>query len=687
MAANWEVNTASLTTQNGAATGTPTVNLTITNVINGVHTGYLIEAKNFKVGGGNNSTGNTWVDTSPSGWNVDSGITSVTFSDNGIPGDPSNTVNVAVVIANTTINDSGASTVHRNRNVYIDIDENTTPPEGDPPRDVCIETHYDYYANHTVSVTNISDITETTIITGSGKPNNININKHEGTVSENQSTKVAQVSFTRNSGYYYHGDPNVSFNNLGDYNRAYNAVVVEKSYSGNLLISFKVDIFYTPPTEGNIATDPEDFCSMGHQALIDVDLRQITTAETNNIYNVSHESYVLAKGGETIITVTGTPNTSYTIQVNKTTALDSNSIPGSNGYYNWDTAAFQTGSATQTGTTDDKGINYHFFSVPQVTSDQRYDIVLAGAGSPTSTLHSRVPNAAGEAKIIQYGVNVLTVGVVSSASPSGFGTLPSAITITKPNYNSAISGLDNPKTSEKYCIARASTEVRGSSKGTSSTRLVLNDNKKVNQIHNGYLVFGTGVPHNTTVVKVDNRSKTVTLSQAAEVNNAYLTFRKNLPIYKTFQFTIPPDSTEEGGADLSVNTSNPVSENFTKIFNVPQSVTGTVNGAVSPASATITLDSTNGLVPGLTVAGTGITGTPTISSITNSTVIVLSETETLSDDTVLTFTGGVGSGVTLLHSNIAKVGHNIVIDGLLRVTDIEASITTQIQLDNVITVA
>jgi hypothetical protein len=71
--------------------------------------------------------------------------------------------------------------------------------------------------------------------------------------------------------------------------------------------------------------------------------------------------------------------------------------------------------------------------------------------------------------------------------------------------------------------------------------------------------------------------------------------------------------------------------------NLGATVSGVVHPAVS-ASATVVLNSSvSGIVPGMLVSGTGVTGTPTVSSVTNLTTVVLSVPQTLTDLTALTF--------------------------------------------------
>ena len=68
-----------------------------------------------------------------------------------------------------------------------------------------------------------------------------------------------------------------------------------------------------------------------------------------------------------------------------------------------------------------------------------------------------------------------------------------------------------------------------------------------------------------------------------------------------------------------------------------QQATANVNGATS-SSTSVALDGNSGTIAvGMVVTGTGISGTVTVSTVTDQNNIVLSSTQSLSDDTALTF--------------------------------------------------
>ena len=86
------------------------------------------------------------------------------------------------------------------------------------------------------------------------------------------------------------------------------------------------------------------------------------------------------------------------------------------------------------------------------------------------------------------------------------------------------------------------------------------------------------------------------------------------------------------------------------------SATATTNGAVS-SSASVTLDGNDGTIGvGMTVTGTGISGTVTVASITNQNSITLSSAQTIGEDVTMTF----GSTAGVESPALATSGNNSV---------------------------
>ena len=643
----YSVNTATLSTQVGVATGTPIVNLTITNIVNGVYSGYPLSASEFSCP------------------NFDSEVSGVVFTDNGVAGDPANTINVAV-----TFNNHTPTLSNYNQDIFIDIDSSVKHRADVSDRQVCFKTIITQATNSTVTIVDVANITESTVTAGSTKTTT-----HSGTTNEAPTT-IAQITITADSGYFIDGN-NVSTNflNLGNYFGNYTVAGVTNTNSNGLATSMTYTVTYNPPVSGDIAVDPPNFCELNHQLRFSYKVNAIETAPTNTVTGFVSNKDLTSTPKDVALTVKGIKDTEYTLKVQKTTGLNSDTVAASNGYYNFTTRSFQTASTTVSGTIDANGENEHRLMLDYASADTRYDVIIAAAGDPASTLHSSVPTAAGDHSIIHRGARTLTIG--PSGSAEFYGTLPSDVSISRP-YNA---------TKESYggrsytCFTTGFTQVRGASKGASSTtRLILDDSSKSTRIKQGMLVLADGVDVGTYVSKIND--KYITLSAASTVaSGTNIQFITNNSKVKTFSFTITPNSNT-----LTVNTSNTVASAFDKSFGIPAEITKKVNGAVS-SGRTITLDDVNGLVADLTVTGTNIAASTTISSIdeTNKQITLNRDvTGAIADDADLVITGGVGDGVDLLYTNIAKVGSNIVIQGAVSVINIEHTVDVNINIDNLI---
>jgi len=136
--ANWTVNTNTFTALASASVSNQIVNLTISPVGN-----YIVSAANFKIGGATETSSGSGV---WEGGNVDSGVVSVTFTDNASVIDGNNTVNAAVKITDSDVGTSNAT-------YNIDIDEiSTNPPIDYVLRPFCARICWDYFYNGISSV-------------------------------------------------------------------------------------------------------------------------------------------------------------------------------------------------------------------------------------------------------------------------------------------------------------------------------------------------------------------------------------------------------------------------------------------------------------------------------------------------------------------------------------------------------
>ena len=145
---------------------TTQIDTTITNVINGINTGEFLLAEDFSIGNANltivpgttgdiyqwNGTGNSNMTRFGFAHQGQNFVSRVEFTNNGVPGDINNTVNVKVFINSFTLDSV---------NEYIDIDVDHESSMS-PRRSVGVCVAYPYSPNEETPVsTPISDITKT----------------------------------------------------------------------------------------------------------------------------------------------------------------------------------------------------------------------------------------------------------------------------------------------------------------------------------------------------------------------------------------------------------------------------------------------------------------------------------------------------------------------------------------------
>jgi len=688
--AKWTVSENTLATRAGTNTGGAVIPLTITNIVNGVYTGHNLAASNFKIGGASGpvtTINGSVVGYQWTGGQVDSPISKVIFTDNGISFDPANTVTATIYINDTAITES-----NKNKTIYLDIDEISTTVS-DRRRSVCINSKYLLHNGHTVTVQDVDDIVESTL--------NANIfggfftNKHQGSVDENTSTKIIDLRFnatnTNGTGHFYLGIPRVVFNNVTPhYNNAYTSQIGNLQYhttgtNTQVLVGFDVRVYYTPPITGIAAVDIDDMCRHEHEVVIKYKLRTQTSGEVRDhalvtsggsIRRVNVIKTAPAKGVAKRIEVVGTPGAQYTMQFTKMQSIDSNSIASSNGYYNFSDTTFQTSSSTVTSTIGSNGKDIKYALLPFTETDASYCVVLTSANS--SVIKSSAPSSLGDIRITQRGTKKITL-TPSTSTASNYGTLPSDKVF---NTVHASEQRTRHYDTEYTCTATGSTQVRGQSKGVSTTRLVLNNANKIQKIKKGMFVLGNGVSNGVTVSNISKQRKTITLSTACQVpDNTELIFFKGSDL-KAFSFTITPGE----GKILNVTDGGSISRSLNKPPGVLSSQTKTIASNVVD-SATVVLNDIDGLAVGLTVTGEGISGSPVISSAneSNNSITLSQAQDGLSQNTVLTFTGGLGDAY-IKHEKVEKIGSNIVISGYFVLGSLEDNVSVNLNIDNLITV-
>ena len=396
---------------------------------------------------------------------------------------------------------------------------------------------------------------------------------------------------------------------------------------------------------------------------------------TNTIKNVIFAPTATHLAQQFPIRVEGTPSAQYTIRVTQADSTTDSTIAK---YYNFSTDLFQHGSAVSgTQTINANGFFNHFIQLPAITGvSQAYHIVIAAVG--TTTLQSVVPDALDEAVITQLGFNTLTV-----TGNTVLGSLLDAsdtVTISLPVQKETAKGHPYGKSVGK------SVTAEGGNNNTSSTTLTLNEEES--DLTDGMILTGLGQgTHGVTITKI--QGKTLTLSKAIAVaNDTVIGFEKNTPNLKEFDITISPRF--PGRTLLSLDYTDPESGIAEGRQPTAADVGGfssllqQVNGAIS-SSTTAVLNSTKGIVPGMFVTGTGISGTVTVSSITNNTVLILSSAQTISDDVYLTFQSN-NPAVKVVDIQADVTDGKVSVQGYLRVNELGASAQARIHLDNFIKV-
>ena len=100
---------------------------------------------------------------------------------------------------------------------------------------------------------------------------------------------------------------------------------------------------------------------------------------------------------------------------------------------------------------------------------------------------------------------------------------------------------------------------------------------------------------------------------------------------------------------------------------VTDGATALVNSAISSTTALVVDNNRGTIEVGMTVTGTGISGSVTIATVTNQNTLVLSSAQSLSDDVVLTFTKG---GVAEIGGSVITATENAIIAVFLFIREI-----------------
>ena len=695
--ANWSVTQGQLTTHNitdfdsGEA---EVLNMTISTVVGGVDTQYLIEAANFVIGGTSLETeqGSLLEYVFQQG-NMDTGIEKVVFTNNGIIGQPNNTVNVAVHLSTGITSLDGWPS---NQNLYIDIDERATlPPSQDGDRVFCFKVYWPYNANQTVEMTDLSasgtqqDLTET-ITQGSSSIQPIS--SHQGSVPNNEVTEVAKLTFTATNSNYYLATPSLGFFSLGEYGEYYSSVYTPTIDSATgAIMSFVVQVYYNPPTDGSLYPDPFSealkMCQLSHAANVRYALKTIQVAETNHISAVAFEDEIRPEGGSGTVTVEGISDTKFVLQVQKNESLTSSQAASSGGFFNfslnkWVDNPPQNQFVIESNSTAKKiHVNYESTAI-----DVRYNITLQSFEG--STLAAEVPTVGNPGQVTQYGYNDATINPYS-ASHTLFNAFPTRV----------ISRKKQAKGGVNY-TSRSIFAVGGNG-GSSSTKVVL-QTPVPQSIAPGQIVTvrntvnASIIPHNTTVVNL--RGTVLTLSAASAIpNTTDIRFDNNDVSLEAFDFTITAGSGRNIAPIADKDMRTIVSGINSRVSKIGGGSSGTTVGFTSGTGPTATAD---GISVGAKMTGDEVTGdidstgvvftTVTAVNTLNNTITVFHSQVSALTGVDLTFSNSdtftANDGIELIDAQVSAVdGNNIKLQGYFKVKTLNATGIVALNIDKIIT--
>ena len=351
---------------------------------------------------------------------------------------------------------------------------------------------------------------------------------------------------------------------------------------------------------------------------------------------------------------------------------------------------FENSDVSEIYTIGDSGINAHTISLPDTTSDSRYDVTVEGLidsnGEPV-ILSSKIPTKAGDCSIIKWGVKTLTINPITSTT-ANFGVIPTK-SIVKPTRYYGDNYGNSKQTHE--------TRVLGGNSNKSSTKITLK--KGARNIRKDMLLITNGnkVPHNTKVVRV--QENLVTLNNAVALDdNTSLIFRNKTQSLVPFSLTIPKGP----GKTLYLKSDRDEKRAISGVGNHDSTLT-----SATTASTTINLANVRGIKSKHMVTGTGVVVDPEygylrVESVDHSNnSIVVSSAQTIADETALRFHypeedpslpdvydefKGANRNVKLIHVQSTLSDGDLVIEGYLDVHSIQTTETLDIHIDDLVTV-
>jgi hypothetical protein len=451
-----------------------------------------------------------------------------------------------------------------------------------------------------------------------GNETTYTINQHEGTVIDGQQNLVAEIEFQGNpiwfpnpeassglyiQSYYYFATPDtvdqiVTFllDMSADYMSCYNVEIVYGPTTdtndwftndyGTVLHHFKMRVYYTPPPIESLP-DSDNMCALNpgpHLILMRNIVEGFLQFDDNQgsdgsflpeITNVIYDSNIGYDSRSLPVRILGREGAEGNLFVTRCTSV-TDSSPAQ--YYNFETGEFQDAPTHREFSIRSNGHYVKSIAIPSTSSKRNYCIHvqprISSRTGVATILSPRVPTSFGEAIVTQYNIKTVTVTPITDTA-ANFGTLP---TLTLKGPGRFLKDKRFARNSATHIIT---TQCGNASK--LSTKITIERNGT--GIRKGMIVTypfkGNTVPHNTTVVEVNQNI--VTLSNAISLaTGSKLQFSTKNGTLVPFSLTIPAGS----GKTLSLKDANTV--NHDNAVHLGHETTKTVDGNVT-GSATIVL--------------------------------------------------------------------------------------------------
>tara|TARA_R110001606_G_scaffold364459_1_gene518991 strand:+ start:968 stop:3004 length:2037 start_codon:yes stop_codon:yes gene_type:complete len=674
--------------------------MTISTIVDGVDSYYNINASGFIIGGGAQESQEIVVVDGVIrlqhifiGGNVDSGVSKVVFTNNGVIGQPDNTVNVAVHL-NTAVTDLPGWP--SDQNLYVDIDERSSePPVQESDRVFCIKAYWPYFDNQAVTMADLNANNTQHVITEAITQGSAMVqpsSSHQGNIPNNTTTEVARLTFAAASGYYYLATPSLDFASLGGYSDYYSSVYTPTfDQTTGAIISFVMQMYYTPPSSPGLYPDPHvdavKMCQLSHAVYVRSALKQIQVAEVNHVSSVGFESEIVSSGGSSRISVEGTSGAKFILQVQKNENLTSPQPALSGTYFDFlnnswvDNRPINQFEIKSGYTTSINNVNYE-----PTTSDVNFRIWVQEFEG--STLHPQVPTIGIPGKVRQYGLHDVTINPYSADS-TVFAAFPTKVISRKKLVKDEVNSTS------------VSIFATGGNGNSSSTKVILQTPVPLN-VAPGQIVTvrntvnASIIPHNTTVVSL--RGTVLTLSAAAAIpDGTEIRFDNNDSSLEAFDFTITAGTSRNVAPIADKDMRTIVSGIGDRVGKIGGGSSGTTVGFTSGVGPTATADGiavgakmTGAEVAGdIDSAGTVFTIVTAVNTLANTITVAHTQVSALTGVS-LTFSNSdtftANSGVELIDAQVSAVDvNNVKLQGYFKIKRLDATGTIALNIDKIIT--